>query len=334
MSLREQLDPSLRRAVLAALPEGHEDPELARFYRLLRDYPGRGGKRLRGLATLLTTAAHGGDPRAALPVAAALELFQSWVLVHDDVEDGSEQRRGRPALHRQIGAPLAINVGDALHVYMWRLLVDAPLPRRDDILREFLETITRTAEGQHLDLAWVASGRLAGEEEYLRMVALKTARYTVVAPLRLGALCAGREPDARLARAGTLLGSAFQIRDDVLNLLPPERTGGYGKEFAGDLYEGKRTLVLAHAFGRLEAGAGERLRVLLSRPREAKRDEEMSEALELLNRHDSLDHAQRLAERYADEGLALLDEALRELPGREAVAELTELLASLVARSR
>jgi geranylgeranyl diphosphate synthase type II len=163
------------------------------------------------------------------------------------------------------------------------------------------------------------------------MVERKTAVYTVVAPLRLGAHVAGRTPDPRLVDAGRALGRAFQIRDDVLNLLP-DPDGAYGKEFAGDLYEGKRTLVLAHAFEHLAPADAERLRTLLDRPRAEKGDEEMHEALALLERADALTYAQGVAETSADEGLHLLREALSALPGRAAAEAVVELLASLAER--
>ena len=329
--LPEELDRLIQERVLAALPERHDVPELDRFARLQRDYPERSGKGIRGRLTVASALAHGAAAGEALPVAAALELFQNWVLVHDDVEDDSETRRGLPALHRSVGAPVAINVGDAMHVSMWRLLIEQRAAWRDAVLSEFLDTIDRTAEGQHLDLAWVATRRFdVSEADYLAMVERKTAYYTVVAPLRLGALIAGAVPDRRFRAAGRALGAAFQIRDDVLNLLPDEH-GGYGKEFAGDLYEGKRTLVLAHAFEVLDEDDGDRLRALLDRPRIAKSEAEMNEALSLLRRAGALEHAQAIAEAKADEGRSLLREALStaaDADGANAVIALVESLAA------
>ena len=287
------------------------DADLDRFVQLQRDYPERGGKGLRGRLALASTVAHGGDAEEALPVAAALELFQNWVLVHDDVEDDSEERRGRPALHRTVGPAIAINVGDAMHVAMWDLLFRIRAPWRDAVVREFLATIRTTAEGQHLDLTWVAHQRFAIDRSaYLAMVERKTATYTVVAPLRLGAHVAGREePHPDLASSGRLLGRAFQIRDDVLNLTP-DPDGGYGKEFAGDLYEGKRTLVLAIAFERLDDADAGRLRELLGRPRAEIDEAAAHEALALLERCDAVREAQRFAERDAAEAILALVETL------------------------
>ena len=326
------LDRLVQERVLAALPGPHDLPELDRFARLQRDYPQRAGKGIRGRLTVASALAHGAPAGEALPVAAALELFQNWVLVHDDIEDDSETRRGQPALHRSVGAPVALNVGDAMHVAMWRLLIEQRAAWRDAVLSEFLDTIDRTAEGQHLDLAWVATRRFdVSEADYLAMVERKTAHYTVVAPLRLGALVAGAVPDRRFRAAGLALGAAFQIRDDVLNLLPDEH-GGYGKEFAGDLYEGKRTLVLAHAFEALDEGAADRLRALLDRPRKAKSEAEMDEALGLLRRSGALEHAQAIAEAKAEEGLSLLREALGTTADADGASAVIGLVESLAAR--
>ena len=324
---------ALSQAVLEALPTRHSNPSLEDFYRLLRDYPARGGKALRGLFTLLAAEAHGGAWRDALQVAAALELFQSWVLVHDDIEDDSEERRGAPALHKTVGMPVALNVGDALHVYMWSLLhrVGSELPK-DAILDEFVTMIHRTAEGQHLDLLWVAQNRFdVSEADYLEMVRLKSAFYTVVSPLKLGVLCAGQQPDERFETLGTALGVAFQIRDDVLNLTPG--ADGYGKEFAGDLYEAKRTLVLAHLFACATPAEAEEISLRLAKPRTERTPDDVARLLGLVHRYKSLDYAQSVAEQKAAEGLALLAEVTPDLANPTAAAELSGLLETLSNRT-
>ena len=248
--------PELLTRIDSLLPAGGDTPELARYAQMLRDYPQRGGKGIRSELLLGTARAYGVQPESpewqrALWLAAALELFQNWVLIHDDIEDDSEERRGRPALHRLHGVPLAINAGDALHVYMWMAVRRSGVDRALD---EFMQMVLKTAEGQHLDLAWVESREWnLTEADYLRMVRLKTAYYTVIYPLRLGALAAGREPAPQFEAAGLALGTAFQIRDDVLNLIGDPAK--YGKEIGGDLLEGKRTLIGSEARGIIEARA-------------------------------------------------------------------------------
>lgn len=374
---------AIRRHLALALPDlsdpaatvVHEDPkraepawnlaELERFRRLQHDYPQRTGKYLRGQVVALSAAAHGaagaGVGSAVLDVAAALELFQAWVLVHDDIEDDSETRRGLPALHRQVGMPIALNVGDAMHVRMWRLLqglAAADKQRVRSIIDEFSEMIERTAEGQHLDLAYLQTGRVeVSEAEYLDMVSRKTAYYTVVSPLRLGALLAGSRPAPAFTDAGIDLGIAFQIRDDVLNLRRPAvavaargsgaagdgNSGGgnansangnadYGKEFAGDLYEGKRTLILAHTLACADPAERRRAVELLLRPRQERGSAEVAELLTLIESQGSLEYAQQVASQRAARGLASLATALAELPGRAAAEELLELLSSVAKR--
>jgi geranylgeranyl diphosphate synthase, type II len=337
MSSPTPLAERVHEAVLGLLPETHEDPDLHRFAGLMREYPSRGGKRVRGRLMLASTAAHGGDPEAALVVAAALELFQNWVLVHDDIEDDSEARRGAPALHRMVGVPVALNVGDAMHVYMWQALL--ALASRSDfdadaIRREFLWMIHRTAEGQHLDLTWVAEGRFdIGEEAYLSMVRRKTAAYTCVSPLRLGAHASGRAPDPALTAIGDRLGAAFQIRDDVLNLRSGQETS-YGKEFAGDLYEGKRTLVLVHALRHAAPREAEEAVARLRPPREQRRPEDVAWLLELIERCGSLRYAQARAEALASAALRELEQVVAALPDREAALGLLAELDGLTQRGR
>ena len=324
---------ALNERILSHLPKQHDKAELATFYDLIRDYPERGGKHLRGQLVLRSVSAHGVAWRRGLDVAAALELFQNWVLIHDDIEDDSEDRRGAPALHRTVGMPVALNVGDALHVYMWRVLhhlegFSSDVQRL--IFSEFEWMISRTAEGQHLDLSWVAEGIFGiSEADYLEMVTLKTAYYTVVCPLRLGALCAEVEPDVRFTEAGIDLGVAFQIRDDILNLMPDI---SYGKEFAGDLFEAKRTLVLAHLFAHANGDEQEEVRERLAKPRNDKTEEDIGRVLGFIERYGSLAYAQEVAEARAARGLSLLSESFADLPNQDEAQRILDLLSSLASR--
>lgn len=330
---REDPEAAILARMLAALPDRHEHSELERFYQLLRDYPSRGGKMIRGRLLVHAAMAQGADPDVALSVAAALELFQNWVLIHDDIEDESHERRGAPVLHRRIGVPLAINVGDALHVYMWDLLhrIELSPDTAHEVRSEFLRMIHRTAEGQHLDLSWVAQGRFdITEADYLRMVVLKTSWYTVTSPLRLGARCASRQVSPALTAAGEKLGAAFQIRDDVLNLMPD--AGGYGKEFAGDLYEGKRTLILAHLFAHADAAERQELAARLGKPRDARTERDVSWILTAMLRHDSIAYSQERAEELARAGLASLELGLEGAPDAAAAQQVIDLMQTLTDR--
>lgn len=317
--------------MLEALP--HPDQagraELAEYARMLRDYPERGGKMLRGMLLVYAGLAHGARLEQLLPVAAALELFQNWALIHDDIEDASEERRGRPALHRLYGMPLALNAGDALHARMWAMLIEARASYL--VLDEFVRVVDLTAQGQHLEISWMQTHRFdLTEQDYLVMCAQKAAYYTAVAPLRLGALSAGVEPPATYIEAGLNLGIGFQIVDDVLNLEgDPVK---YGKEIAGDLWEGKRTLILLRWLS--QASEPERIRAetLLRTPREAKHPEEVAWLHQRLRESGAVAYAQAEAERRLAAGLEALRPVLAELPDQEAAQTMLRLLESLVRR--
>lgn len=307
----------------------HPDPL---YQELLQDYPRRGGKMLRGLLTYYSALAHGAREEGALVVAEGLELFQNWVLIHDDIEDGSEERRGRPTLHRLHPMPLALNAGDALHAEMWGLLAEGLSHGLfgAQVLVEFHQVVRRTAYGQHLDLLWTLEGRFdLRAEDYFRMVAHKAAYYTAVAPLRLGALLSGEDPPPLYEEAGLKLGIAFQIVDDVLNL---EGGEAYGKERAGDLYEGKRTLILLRFLEEASPEEKARTLALLRLPREAKPHGEVAWLLERLLASRALAWAKGVAGRLKEEGLKDLLPALEALPNQEAAEVLKDLLAALVER--
>jgi len=327
-----QLVEKIQRAVLEVLPQPEQAgrPELDQYARMLREYPRRGGKMLRGQLVILTARAYG-DDTAALPAAAAIELFQNWVLIHDDIEDDSEERRGEPALHRLFPMPLALNAGDGLHAAMWRVLVEAGARRK--VLEEFTRLVETTASGQHLDLSWILEGRFdLSAADYLEMVERKAAYYTGVAPLRLGALSAGTLPHPAFSTAGLELGTAFQIIDDVLNLEGDH--GAYGKEIAGDLWEGKRTLILIDFLSTAAAADRARAEEILRKPRERKTAAEVAWLHESILASGAVRRARQLAEEKAAAALAELEDAFAGLPDQEAAAAAIQLLRGLVERDK
>ncbi|WP_189004410.1 polyprenyl synthetase family protein [Deinococcus malanensis] len=327
------MHPDLLSRVLSLLPEGGPRPELRQFSAMLRDYPQRGGKGIRSELLLASARAHGVTPGTdawdrAQWLAAGLELFQNWVLIHDDIQDDSEQRRGQPALHRLHGVPLAINAGDALHAYMWAAVHHAGVP---GAMEEFLAMIHRTAEGQHLDLSWVEHREWnLRETDYLEMVRLKTAHYTVIVPLRLGALAAGMQPAEALTHAGLALGSAFQIRDDVLNLLGDPLK--YGKEIGGDLLEGKRTLIVLRWLAQAPPEQREVFLDQMRRDRAAKDPDLIRQIHRWLLDSGCVAAAQDYAAAQAQDGLSLLGSALSGAPDQAAVQQILGAMRALATR--
>jgi geranylgeranyl diphosphate synthase type II len=244
----------------------------AGLYDLMLDYPMRPAKALRPALCIGTCMALGGHLDAALPSAAALELFHNAFLVHDDVEDGSELRRHAATLPLLYGVPIAVNVGDGMLALSLEPLLDnvraLGLGRALHVLRTFARMARESVEGQMLELDWTRNHRWdITDREYLRMVHKKTGWYSFVAPVLVGAMVAGAEPEtsATLGRFALLLGIAFQIQDDLLSLEGAESE--VGKEALGDLWEGKYTLPLLHALRSLAPAERDEALAILGRSR-------------------------------------------------------------------
>jgi geranylgeranyl diphosphate synthase, type II len=244
------------------------------LYDLMLDYPLRSAKALRPALCIATCRALGGRLESALRSAAALEMYHNAFLIHDDVEDGSEMRRGKPTLHRTHGAPIAVNVGDALLALTLQPLLDNTATIGLGPSLRILETVARMArestEGQALELHWIRSRRWnLTDADYIRMVYKKTSWYTFIAPAIVGGIVAGRQAKelGQLRKFAALLGIAFQTQDDILNLTT--EVGQYGKETAGDLWEGKHTLILMHMMRHATSQERDLAREILSKRRPA-----------------------------------------------------------------
>jgi geranylgeranyl diphosphate synthase type II len=179
------------------LPESSKVREVDLLYKMMRDYPARPAKGMRPFLCVTACRAVGGTEDSALLTAACIELFQNWILIHDDIEDGSELRN--PALHRKHGEALALNAGDALHARMWGTLLQnrgsLGLERTFYVMEEFSRMVNETTEGQHMELGWVREKRWdLREKDYYEMCTRKTSWYTVASPCRLGAIVAGSGP--------------------------------------------------------------------------------------------------------------------------------------------
>lgn len=267
------------------------------LYSRMLEYPLRRAKGLRPALCVATCRALGGRLESALPSAAALELYHNAFLVHDDVEDGSEKRRDEPTLHRKYGVPIAVNVGDAMLALSLQPLLDNMAVVGLSKALRVLDTVARmsreSAEGQAVELEWIHRRTWSPRDaDYVRMVYQKTCWYTFIAPIQVGAVLAGaREAQIRaLTRFAIALGVAFQIQDDLLNLEDDDR--GYGKEALGDLWEGKRTLILMHALRNASPDDRAEAHAILDRARPSSSHDgehtEIRAALERLEREGQL----------------------------------------------
>ena len=256
-----------------------------------------GGKRTRPALCLLGAQAVGVDPICALSTAAAVEYFQTAALIHDDIADKSELRRGAPCLHITDGVGLAINAGDLALVHVFAdLLADSSL-ENDTCLRVLCELaymMERTLEGQALDIGWVRDGRWdVTEDDYLFMASHKTAYYSAATPLACGAICAGGSDEQieALFSFGLDAGLAFQLQDDLLNLVGDEEQ--QGKDYRSDITEGKRTLLAVRALAQLGEADARELRGLLAAG--TTNPDELARAVALIDQAGAIDHARTFA---------------------------------------
>jgi geranylgeranyl diphosphate synthase, type I len=295
-------------------------------YGLIWEFLDLGGKRFRPLLTLASARACGGRDEDALPPAAAIELFHNFTLIHDDIEDNSQMRRGKACLHIRHGVPLALNAGDGLFMTVWRAAFAIRSPKSAAIQATLLRSFTAVLEGQARELGWHQDHRWdLWIDDYLGMVGGKTAAL-VEAACEVGALCADAKPAhvKALAAYGRSIGIAFQIQDDVLNLVGEEEK--YKKEIGGDIHEGKRTLMVLHALPRLSAPDAKRLRSILDSQSAVGADIDWS--ILKLRAAGSIDYASDYSKKLIDDSLA----SLSKLPKSEAREELEAVARFIIER--
>jgi geranylgeranyl diphosphate synthase, type II len=270
------------------------------LYDLAADYPRRGGRGFRPSLCIATARAFGTPMELALRTAASIEMIHNAMLIHDDVEDESEQRRGKPTMHRAEGVPIAINVGDLLSLLAMRPLLDNRATLGPEISLRILEETERmareSAEGQAFELGWRRDNVTdVGESDYLLMVLKKTCWLATIHPSRVGALIGARggmDLD-RCIRFGFFLGAAFQIQDDLLNLQGD--ADAYGKELGGDIREGKRTLMLIHLLAQATEPERWRLRSILGQTRDQRSNRDVAWVRTRMDFYGCLDYARQVA---------------------------------------
>ncbi len=290
------------------------------LYRAMRHLLDAGGKRLRPSALILAAEAVGGRSENVLPAAVAVELIHNFTLIHDDIMDEADLRRGLATLHKKWGVSRAIIAGDALYSKAFEIL--SCTKSEPSQIVESIELVSKTCtdicEGQWMDMNFETRKNVT-EEEYMRMVEKKTAVLFATA-VKIGAILSGANRDQ--ARAlwdfGTKTGVGFQIHDDVIDLVTPEEI--LGKAQGGDIIEGKRTLIVIHALSK-----GVTIDVL---GKSNATRSEVSAALAALKESGSIDYAMNKAVGFVEKGKS----ALKVLPDSEAKKILIGLADYMIAR--
>lgn len=275
-------------------PDAYDDINTYLYSPLAR-YSANGGKRHRPLICELACGAVGGDTSMVSSAAASVEHFHTAALIHDDIADESTMRRGEACLHISEGFGIAINAGDlALSQVTGSVLNDKRLSEslRLRVLEELVDMTTRTIEGQALDIGWARDGRFdLTVDDYLQMAKRKTAYYSGGTPLAVGAIIGGATEELveLLRDFGLAAGLAFQIQDDLLNIIGNEAM--LGKDYRSDITEGKRTLIAVHALQN-SAHKEELSKILASHTSEA---QDLARAVEIMEEAGSIAFARDYA---------------------------------------
>ncbi|MCC6568475.1 MAG: polyprenyl synthetase family protein [Anaerolineales bacterium] len=279
------------------------------------------GKRIRPLLVLLCASACGASWQLALPAAAAIELVHNFSLVHDDIQDNSSKRRGRDTVWTKWGAPMAINVGDALFVMSSQAIIDLKESYSSDVVMKAAEILHNTCldltRGQFLDMSYEERNDL-GVEDYWHMISGKTSAL-IAACCQIGALLGGADEDQQevYRSYGHYLGLAFQVQDDILGIWGDENVTG--KSVASDLVEGKNSLPVL-------AGLEKKGKFAERWSQGPIQPEEVGEVSRLLASEGGLLAAQEAAKQMTDLALMNLREADPQGEAGEALFELTNRL--------
>jgi geranylgeranyl diphosphate synthase type I len=302
---------AIERLLPIAHPEG--------LYEASRHLVDAGGKRLRPSMLLIAAQAAGGNPDDLLPAAVSIELIHNFTLIHDDIMDNANIRRGRPSVHKLWGLSGAILAGDTLYSKAFQIL--GTTPARPELILAAMDVLSRTCtaicEGQWLDLDFEQRERVS-EEEYMEMVEKKTG-VLYGASARMGAVLSGSSVEVAqgLDDFGRLTGMGFQIQDDVLDLTASEKV--LGKKRGGDLIEGKKTLIIIHAFAH-----GVNVDVF---GRKDATPEEIEKALSILEKSGSIEYARSRAIELVEKGKRAMD-VLPDTPARAILLELADYMIS------
>ncbi|MGB7571490.1 MAG: polyprenyl synthetase family protein [Methanothrix sp.] len=320
----KELDGELQRRALMVtqaieelLPLAHPRP----LYQASRHLVDAGGKRLRPSMLLLAGEAAGGEDAMLAPAAVSIELIHNFTLIHDDIMDNADVRRGRPSVHKLWGQSGAILAGDTLYSKAFQVLgiTEARPELLLGAMNMLSQTCTAICEGQWLDMEFESREQVS-EAEYMEMIEKKTG-VLYGASAGIGALLAGASPQAvsALDEFGRMTGMGFQLQDDVIDLITPEAVSG--KRQGGDLVEAKKTLIMIHAFAHN-----------ISVPVFGKRDasaEQIQESISILEKSGSIEYARSRAEEMVGRG----KRALEVLPDSRAKATLLQLADYMVKRS-
>ena len=285
-----------------------------------------GGKRVRPQLAMIACQMFGGKEEEVLPAALALEVFHNFTLLHDDVMDKADVRRGRPTVHVKWNENTAILSGDQMLIEAYKLLAGVPADKLSNVLQLFNKMATEICEGQQYDVDFESQEQVA-VEEYLKMIRLKTSVLLATA-LQIGGYIAGanEEQQEALYQFGINVGLGFQIQDDILDVWGDPKT--FGKAVGGDISCNKKTFVYLEAKRRLgDEAIGNELQQWYSQVLEDNTTK-IAAVKEIFEQLDVRTACEKVVEDYTQKALALLN----QLPQNAATEQLRQLANKLNTR--
>ena len=227
------------------------DRKPASLYEPIKYVLSMGGKRIRPTLMLMAYNLFKEDPQSILMNAIALETYHNYTLLHDDLMDHADMRRGLPTVHKKWDANTAILSGDSMLVLAYERMAQCDARYLQPVLHLFTETALEIGEGQQYDMEFENRNDVT-EEEYIEMIRLKTSVLLACA-LKIGALLAGASPEDadNLYKFGEQIGLAFQLQDDYLDVYGDSKV--FGKKIGGDITSNKKTYMLINAFNHANA---------------------------------------------------------------------------------
>ncbi len=312
---KEMIDANYPKYLEGRNPSSHYDP--------IKELMARGGKRLRPILCMLSCDTFGGDVKDALPTAIAIEFFHNFTLIHDDIQDESQLRRGEPTLHIKYGVPIVLNAGDGLYAISYQVLKDNEeilgIKKAWRIFKEMINMNVLLVEGQAIDLTFkreilknrrfLERGNLRfsteemSEDTFMELIRKKTG-VLFGASARCGAIIGGAS-ESDINSIGSFwenVGIAFQIRDDILNVMGEEKE--YGKNIGDDISEGKPTLSLIHCLKNCNA---KEKKIIMDNTFVPYDLAKVRKVIELYKTYRSIEYAEERAEEYVRRSYEILD---------------------------
>lgn len=312
--MSEELDGAIKSYI------GDEEPN--NLIEACRQYPYHGGKRMRPAMLIAACGAVGGDKSKAVPLAVAVEYIHNFTLIHDDLMDGDEKRRGMTTSHVKYGMPTAVLAGDGLFAKAFQII--STMDVSGDVIRKVLSVVSTAvwdlARGQQMDIN-NENNENVKMDEYIETIRLKTS-VLFASGAAGGALVGGASDEVAKAihEYAMSLGVAFQMYDDILGIIgDPAKTG---KSAGNDIRKGKRTVIVCHAVENIK-DKDDLKKFLSVLGKEDASEDEIETAREILRKTGSIDYAIDMAKKYTQDAISKLD-CLKESEDKEFMIALAE----------